>query len=109
MFERHIEGRELDGLIAALPTTWPRRPAGTGRGRTTVPIVPPTVRTAAVDPDGHLWIALTVPYVYVYDPDGEKVRTLRLRGAGVIEPTSMSFASRDRLLVTPGCYEFTVR
>ena len=109
VFERHIQGRELDGLIAALPTTWPRRPIGTGRGRTTVPIVPPTVRTAAVDPDGYLWIALTVPYVYVYDADGEKVRTLRLRAAGIVQPTSLSFAGRGRLLVTPGCYEFTVR
>ena len=106
VFERHVEGPELDPLLAALPTTWPRRP--TGRGRS-VPIVPPTVRAAAVDPDGYLWIALTVPYVYVYDPDGEKVRTLRLRAAGVIAPTSLSFAGRDRLLVTPGCYEFTVR
>ena len=106
VFERHIEGRELDALLAALPTTWPRRSIARER---TVPIVPPTVRTAAVDPDGYLWVALTVPYVYVYDPDGEKVRTLRLRGAGIVEPTSLSFASRSRLLVTPGCYEFTVR
>ena len=106
VFERHIQGRELDGLIAALPTTWARRSIGRGR---TVPIVPPTVRTAAVDPDGHLWVALTAPYVYVYDPDGEKVRTLRLRAAGVLQPISLSFASRSRLLVTPGCYEFTVR
>ncbi len=106
VFERHIQGREIDGLIAALPTTWARRSIGRGR---TVPIVPPTVRTAAVDPDGYLWIALTVPYVYVYDPDGEKVRTLRLRGAGVLQPASLSFASRSRLLATPGCYEFTVR
>ncbi len=106
VFERHIEGRELDALMAALPTTWPHRSIARER---TVPIVPPTVRTAAVDPDGYLWVALTVPYVYVYDPDGEKVRTLRLRGAGIVEPTSLSFASRSRLLVTPGCYEFTVR
>ena len=26
VFERHIQGPELDGLLAALPTTWPRRP-----------------------------------------------------------------------------------
>ncbi len=106
VFERHIEGRELDPLLAALPTTWPSRSIGRGR---TVPIVPPTVRSATVDPDGYLWIALTVPYVYVYDPDGEKVRTLRLRAAGVIQPTSLSFPGPGRLLVTPGCYEFRVR
>ena len=106
LFERHIEGPELDPQLGALPTVWPRRPGPTGR---VLPIVPPTVRAAAVDPDGYLWIALTVPYVYVYDPRGEKVRTLLLRGAGILNPTSLAFAGRDRLLVTPGCYEFTVR
>ena len=105
IFERHVEGRELDPVIANLPTTWPRRTDATGRE---LPVIPPTVRTAAVDPDGHLWIALTVPYLYVYDANGEKIRTLRLRGTGIVEPMSLSFPSRDRLLVTPGCYEFTV-
>lgn len=106
VFERHVEGRELDAWIAALPAAWPQPPAG---ARPAVPVVPPTVRAAAVDPDGRLWIALAVPYVYVYDPNGDKVRTVRLRGAGVVEPASLAFAGRDRLLVTPGCYEFTVR
>ena len=36
----------------------------------------PTIRTAAVDPDGHLWIAFTVPYTYVFDRDGDKIRTV---------------------------------
>jgi len=105
VYERHIEGRELDPLISQMPNTWPRRAEG---GRE-VPIVPPVVRTAAVDPDGYLWVVLTIPYIYVFDPNGEKVRTVRLRGAGVIEPTSLSFTDRSTLLVTPGCYEFTVR
>ena len=69
----------------------------------------PTVRTAAVDPDGNLWVALTVPYTYVYDPDGEKLRTVQFRGADILTPTSLFFASPSVLLVTPGCYEFTVR
>lgn len=106
LFERHIEGPELDPQLAAVPTVWPRRPGASGRS---LPIVPPAVRAAAVDPDGYLWIALQSPYVYVYDPRGEKVRTLMLRGAGILNPTSLAFAGRDRLLVTPGCYEFTVR
>ena len=67
LFERHVEGPELDPLLAALPTVWPRRPGGGGRE---LPIVPPTVRAAAVDPDGYLWIALTGPL------------RLRLRPAG---------------------------
>ena len=105
-FERHIEGIELDPVIAALPNTWARKSDNRGR---TLPIVFPTVRTAAVDPEGYLWIALTVPYIYVYNPDGEKVRTIRLRGAGILNPTSLFFPRRNRLLVTPGCYEFKVR
>lgn len=105
VFERHIEGRELDPLIAQLPTEWPRRQTN---GQS-VPIVPPLVRTAAVDPDGYLWVVLTVPYIYVYDPEGEKVRTIRLRGAGTLEPTSLSFPDRTTMLVTPGCYTFTIR
>lgn len=103
LFERHIEGPELDPQLAALPTIWPRQPGAS------LPLVPPTVRAAAVDPDGYVWIALQSPHVYVYDARGEKVRTLRLRGAGILNPTSLAFAGRDRLLVTPGCYEFTVR
>ena len=106
VFERHIEGPELDPQLATLPTIWPRRPGAAGAS---LPLVPPAVRAAAVDPEGYLWVALQSPHVYVYDPQGEKVRTLVLRGAGILNPTSLAFAGRDRLLVTPGCYEFTIR
>jgi len=106
VFERHIEGRELDPVIADLPTTWPRKPVDGGR---TLPLIMPTVRTAAVDPDGNLWVALTVPYTYVYNLDGEKIRTVQFHAAGLVEPASLSFESRTRLLVAPGCYAFTIR
>jgi hypothetical protein len=104
LFERHIEGPELDPLLGSLPTSWPLRTPADG----TLPLVPPTIRTAAVDPSGRLWIGLTTPYVYQYDEAGEKVRTLQLKGAGIITATSLSFDGPDRLLVTPGCYEFRV-
>ena len=106
LFERHIEGPETDPLVLGQPTTWPRRRVEPGGE---LPLVPPSVRTAAVDPDGHLWIALIVPFTYVYDTDGEKTRTVQFRGAGLLAPTSLFFADRTRLLVTPGCFEFTVR
>ena len=106
LFERHIEGPETDPLVQGLPTMWPRRKVEPGGE---LPLVPPTVRTAAVDPDGRLWVALTIPFTYVYDVHGDKIRTVQFRGAGLIAPTSLSFADRTRLLVTPGCYEFTVR
>ena len=105
LFERHIEGPELDAMIQSLPTTWPRRADETGRE---LPLIPPMVRAAVVAPDGDLWVSLSVPYTYVYDPDGEKVRTVQFRAAGTVSPDSFFFEGRDRLLVTPGCYIFTV-
>ena len=105
LFERHVEGPELDPIINNLPTNWPRHLDSDGR---MIPLIPPTVRTATVDPDGNLWIALSVPYLYVYNPNGEKIRTVRLQAAGKVQPNSLFFADRARMLVTPGCYEFRV-
>ena len=106
LFERHIEGPEFDEAIRSLPTLWPRRQTA---GGSELPLILPTIRTAEVDPDGNLWVALTVPFTYVYNPDGEKVRTIQFRGAGTLTPTSLFFVSPSVVLVTPGCYEFTVR
>ena len=103
LFERHIEGREIDRLLADQPTTWPRRTTAQGDE---LPLVKPIVRAAAVDPSGGVWIAFVVPFTYVYDGDGEKARVVQFRGAGILSPTSLSFARDGRLLVTPGCYEF---
>jgi hypothetical protein len=105
VFERRIQGREIDALIAGLPSKWPRRKTDEGE----LPLVTPTVRTAAVDPDGHLWVAFTVPYTYVFDRDGDKVRTLQFRGAGITSPSSLFFAKNNKVLFTPGLLEFTAR
>lgn len=102
VYERAIQGREIDPVVQALPTRWPRRVAGDGE----LPMVAPTVRTAAVDGAGRLWVSFVVPYTYVYDSDGEKARTVQFRGAGLIAPTSLAFSSQGHLLITPGCYEF---
>lgn len=102
VYERRIQGHEIDDLINQLPTTWPRRQTSEGE----LPLVRPTVRSAAVDASGRLWVAFVVPYVYVFDVDGDKVRTLQLRGAGLVAPSSLSFNTKGRLLVTPGLYEF---
>lgn len=102
IYERTIQGREIDPVVAALPTRWPRRTAGDGE----LPLVTPTVRTAAMDGSGRLWVSFVLPFTYVYDPDGEKVRTVQFRGAGVIAPSSLAFTPNGRLLITPGCYEF---
>lgn len=101
-FERAIQGREIDPLVLAMPTQWPRRSVDD----VSYPVVPPMVRTAEVDRKGQLWVALSTSHVYVFDEDGEKVRVLQLFGAGVVQPSSLWFAPDGRLLVTPGLYEF---
>jgi hypothetical protein len=105
VFERHIEGREIDSLVANLPTTWQKRRTEEGE----LPLVTPTVRAAAVDREGNLWISFVVPYTYVYDRDGDKIRTLQFRAAGLVSPRSLFFGRDDRLLVTPGLYVFESR
>ena len=102
LFERHIEGAEVDRYLATLPTHWPTRRVADRE----VPLVLPAVRAATVDPRGNLWISLSEPFTYVYDSRGDKVRTVQLMAAGTIRPTSLFFTPDGRLLVTPGCYEF---
>ncbi len=105
LFHRRIQGRELDPVIAAIPGVWPRRATDGGE----VPLVAPTVRAAALDPAGRLWVSFVVPFTYVFDGLGEKVRTVQFQAAGLAAPNSLSFPSPGRLLVTPGCFEFDVR
>lgn len=104
-FERHLEGPELDPIVRALPSTWPRRRTGAGRE---LPVIAPNVQAAAAAPDGSLWIALSQPYVYVFDADGEKRGVVQLEGAGLLRPSSLAFSKAGRLIVTPGGYEFDV-
>jgi hypothetical protein len=105
VFERHVEGPEVDQYLRTMPTRWATRRTEDGD---VLPIVPPAVRTAAVDRQGRLWISLTAPFTYVYDGAGDKVRTVQFRGAGVLTPNSLFFTRDGRIFVTPGCYEFRV-
>jgi hypothetical protein len=105
IFERRVEGREIDPFVANLPTTWRKRSGADGE----IPLVSPTIRAAAVDPSGNLWISFVPPYTYVYDGDGDKIRALQFRGAGVLSPSSLFFGKGGRLLVTPGLLEFRAR
>lgn len=104
VYERVVQGREIDDYLAQQPTKWPRRRIEDRE----VPVVTPAVRAAAVDAQGQLWISLAVPYTYVFDAQGDKMRTLQFAAAGTLSPTSLSFSTAGRLLVTPGCYEFDV-
>jgi hypothetical protein len=100
VFERHIQGLEVDQELRTLPTTWPRLARGE------FPIVPAMIRAAAVDPAGNLWVSLNAPYTYVYDSAGDKRRTLQFRAAGIVAPTSFFFTRDGRVLISPGCYAF---
>jgi hypothetical protein len=102
VYERRIQGREIDDFVEQLPTTWPRRQTSEGE----LPLVRPTIRAAAVDRSGRLWVAFVVPYTYVFDADGDKIRTVQFQGAGIVSPNSLFFDRHGRLLVTPGLYEF---
>ena len=105
-FERHIEGVELDPIVRGLPTSWPRKRVTADRE---LPLIVPNVQAAAVAPDGSLWMALSLGYVYVFDRYGDKKHVFELHGAGMIRPGSLAFSQSGRLIVTPGGYEFDVR
>jgi hypothetical protein len=103
LFERHIEGPEVDQYLRTLPTSWPRHRT---EGGDVIPLVPPAVTTAGVDRGGRLWVSLTAPFSYVYDASGDKIRTVQFRGADLLTPSSLFFTKDGRILVTPGCYIF---
>ncbi len=105
VFERHIEGVELDAYMRERPTVWPRRKTESGE----VPLVRPIVRAAAADQSGSLWISLDLPFTYVYDRRGDKQRIVQFRATGVLSPTNLSFTPSGRLLATPGCHLFDPR
>jgi hypothetical protein len=105
VFERHVEGLEVDPYLRQMPTTWPRRRTDEGE----FPLVPSTIRTAAVDPGGNLWISLVAPFTYVYNAAGEKRHTIQFHAAGTVAPTSLFFTPDGRVLVAPGCYAFSAR
>jgi hypothetical protein len=100
VFERHIEGLELDPIIQRLPTRW-ATPADGSR-----PLPAPVVRAAAADRQGRLWVALLTGHLYVYDNSGDKVRTVTLGGAAPELASSLFFTRTGRLLTGPAGYEF---
>ena len=105
IFERHVEGPELDDYLQKMPTAWPPRRNADGD---VLPFVPAAVRAAGVDRQGRLWISLMQPITYVYDAQGEKIRTVQFKGADLLAPDSLFFTKDGRVLVTPGCYEFRI-
>src|SRR5207247_869366 len=80
--------------------------AGGRRDDGLLPVVAPTIRSAAIDRTGRVWIVLVAPFTYVFDRDGDKVRTVQFRAAGIIAPDSLFFTKSGSILMTPGLYEF---
>jgi hypothetical protein len=104
LFERHIEGSQLDPLVQSLPTTWKVRKVDDGE----LPIVLPSIQAAAADAAGNLWIATAAGVTFVYDTNGDRIRTVQFRAAGPVSPIAMSFTPRGHLLIAPGCFSFDV-
>ena len=104
VYERHIEGTEVDRLVQTLPTTWTRQKTEDGE----IPVVLPSIHAAAADAQARLWVATAAGVTYVYDAAGDKRRTVQFKAAGPLAPRAMSFTPKGRLLVAPGCYEFAV-
>lgn len=102
VFERRMQGLETDVMIERLPTRWVRRDGE-------LPVVRPTVRAAAVDRSGQLWVSFADPFTYVFDAHGDKIRTVQFRGVDLIAPAGLHFTADGRLLVTPGLFEFDPR
>src|SRR5215467_807176 len=65
LFERRIQGREIDDFVRRLPSLWPKRDSAAGE----LPFLAPTIRAAAVDPAGRLWVSFAEPVTYVFDGD----------------------------------------
>ena len=86
---------DLDEILRAVPTTWPRKKTADGE----MPLILPTLRTAAVDGDGNLSIALLVPYTYVYDAVGDKMEIMvELHGLWTY-PAALTIAEALKLAV----------
>jgi hypothetical protein len=102
LFERHIEGPELDPIIARLPDRWATPDDGSR------PLPALMVRAAAADRQGRLWVVLQTGHVYVYDASGEKIRTLVFGGPSRELTSSLFFTRGGRVLTGPAGYEFEV-
>jgi hypothetical protein len=103
VFDRYIQGPELDRFVQSLPTTWKRQKTEDG----VIPLVLPSIYAAGVAGTGELWISLPAGVTYVYDAWGEKRRVVEFRAAGPLSPTAMAFTRDARVLVAPGCYVFS--
>ena len=64
LYERRIQSREIDDFVSKLPTVWPRRQTSEGE----LPLVSPTIRTAAVDAQGRLLVSFVSPVLLSIRP-----------------------------------------
>ena len=69
--------------------------------------MPPTIRAAAVDGAGNLWVSFVAPYTYVYDRGWRQdPRACSSVAPASLRPSGLFFGVNGRLLVTPGLLTF---
>ena len=103
VFERHIEGRELDVVLDSQPTRWPRRRVQDRE----VPLVTPVIRAAGVNPRGRaLDLAGRAVHLRLQHRRRQGAHGAVQRAPASSARPACSSAASGRLLVTPGCYEF---
>ena len=102
MFERRMQGREIDEVVANLADHL----AAATDDRRRVPVRAADGSHRRRRSRRPALGSFVVPYTYVFDRDGDKVRTVQFRGAGILSPASFFFTHQGHLLVTPGLYQF---
>jgi hypothetical protein len=103
VFERHIEGREIDDLVATQPDDVADETGGRSRGPFRSADRPHRRRRSArsaVD------IAASFRTPTSTTRTATKRGTAQFSARAVISPTSLFFTRGGHILVTPGCYEF---
>ena len=80
------QGREIDAVVANLPTTL--ADAQDRRRRDAARAARRSARRRSIA-TGNLWVAFVVPYTYVFDATATRSARVQFRGAGILAPTSL--------------------
>ena len=103
VFERRMQGAETDRIIERLPAQWPRRD-GELRGRAL-----DRARRGRRSPRQPVGLASSIPTRTSSIRRATRFGRCSSAASTSIAPTGLFFTANDRLLVTPGLFEFDPR